>query len=203
MREIDSKITVTKIMMVVVVLVGLLISYLIVEPIIQQERERIARGTHLAGEVYTAKDLMMTLQPARLYIDKWETSGYTGDFVNNGYNFKHGVGMYIPSKSIPKNGTASTKLGYWLAGGYNQVYFNLCTDTNWTAGPNGGKYRIKCYVNGSMVHDTGFNDYTYSEKIKLDVTGADDLVIELEQKKGIDGTLNVILGEFEINKLSR
>ena len=57
--------------------------------------------------------------------------------------------------------------------------------------------------NGYVIYDSGFNDYTFNEEIKIDVAGANDMVIELQEQKGAYGTLNVILGEFEINKLNK
>lgn len=203
MKELDAKITLTKFLIAAVIIIGLFVSYSIAKPAIIETYERATRDTHLAGEVFTAKDLSVTVQPIRLFYDKWDaSSGYDGDFVNDGYHFKHGIGWYIPSKTIANGSTGSTQLGLWLGGEFNEVYFNACTDTEWTPAYDGGTYRIICYVNGTVVHDTGFNDYTYSEEIKLDVSGANDLVIELQENKGSQGTLNVILGEFEINKLS-
>lgn len=202
MKELDAKIILTKILIAVVIILGLFASYRISEPVIMSTYDRLTKGTHLAGKVFTAKDLPLTTEPIRLFYDKWDaSSGYDGYFLNNGYQFKHGIGWYIPSKTLPKDGYGQTQLGLWLGGDYDQVYFHACVDTDWTVGYNGGTYRIICYVDGEAVHDTGFNDFTYSEKIKLDVSGANDLVIELQECKGSQGTLNVILGEFEINQL--
>lgn len=203
MKQLSARITFIRIMIAVVIVLGLAMSYYFAEPMIKEGYMLLTGEKHLRGEVYTAKDFAVTIQPVRLYYDKWDaSSGYEGNFVHNNHAFKHGIGMYIPSKQIPKGKAGRTKLGFWLGGGFNEVYFKLCTDSLWTAGYDAGEYRVICYVNGQVVHDTDFNDYTYSEEIRLDVSGADDIVIELQEKKGSQGTLNVILGEFEVNKIA-
>lgn len=203
MKKLKAKIIITRLLMVAVILVGLQVSAIIAKPLAIELYGKITRDTHLAGEVYTAKDLNVTIEPIRMYYDSWSVPNvYEGDFVNDDYHFKHGIGWYIPGQKIREGDAGATQLGFWLGGEFDEVYFKACTDTLWTAGYEAGTYRIICYVDGAVVCDTGFNDYTYSEKIKFSVEGAEELIIELQETKGTQDTLNVILGEFEVNKLN-
>lgn len=201
MNKMNLKIQILKLMIFSVVTIGLIAIYVIGKPLAITVYNDLTRDTHLCGEVLTAKDLSVTVKPVRLFYDKWDvSSGYDGNFVNDGYTFKHGIGWYVPSKTLKMNETGTTQLGFWLGGEFDEIYFHLCTDSEWNGFSDAGEYRIICYVNGEMVKDTGFNDYTYSEKIKLNVSGANDIVIELQEIKGSSGTQNVILGEFEASK---
>lgn len=202
MKELDTKILFTKVLIMVVIVVGAFATYNIAKPTVIQTYKRVTGEVHLPGEVFTARALTVSAQPVNMFYDKWDaSSGYEGDFVNDGHHFKHGIGWFIPANLIADWTTGSTQMGLWLGGEFNQVYFNLCTDTEWTSGYECGTYRILCYADGVAVFDSGFNDYTYSRKVVLDVAGVENLVIELQENKGAQGTLNVILGEFEVNKI--
>ena len=207
MKELNAKIRTTKFMMAIVIIIGLLAAFVIIKPVITEAMYRKENGIHLDGEVYTARSFNVAIQPATLFYDRWDGStgyqiDYEGDFVSGKDNFKHGMGMYIPSETIEVGEIGTTQLGYWLGKEFDEVYFKVGADTNWTSGYEGGEYRIICYVNGIIVRDTDFNDYTYSKEIKVDVSSADYFVVELQQRRGNGDTLKIILGEFQINKLA-
>lgn len=203
MKELTAQIRFLRFMKVAVVLVGLLMVFLIIKPAITESREKEANGIHLDGEVYTAKDFGVAIQPVTLFYDKWDADG--GDesgFVNNGHHFKHGLGWYIPSDMLEVDTIGNTQLGFWFGQQFDNVYFKLCTDTNRTTGYGAGVYRIICYSDGLVVYDTEFVDCYYSDEVELNVSGVENFVIELQESRGIDGTLSVILGDFQVNKLS-
>ncbi len=203
-KKLGTKIIIARILLVLVIFGGTLTSLHIAEPMIMAVYNRIIGSKHLPGEIFTEKDVEFTLVPDNMFIDNWSSSGsYDGDFVCGDTHFKHGIGMYIPSKRIYYGGTGSAKFSVNLDGQFNQLYFDLCTDSVWTAGENSGTYRVICYIDGQLVYDTGFNNYQYREEILLDVENAGELTVELQEKKGSGGTLNVIFGEFELNKIKK
>ena len=82
MKEFDGKIAFTNFLIAVVIIIGLLATYGISRPLIIETYEKISNGTHLSGQVFTAKDLTVTIHPDRLFYDKWDaSSGYDGDFT--------------------------------------------------------------------------------------------------------------------------
>lgn len=109
MKKLDLQISILKMLVFLAFAIGLLAIYLIGKPLAITVYDDLTRETHLRGEVLTAKDLTVTVKPVRLFYDKWDvSSGYDGYFVNDGYTFKHGIGWYVPSKTLKMNETVIT-----------------------------------------------------------------------------------------------
>ena len=204
MKGINARIRITRLITAMVVIISVVLMVNLITPIVQDVQRKLQYGTHLVGAVYSEKTLPLIAHPTRLYYDKWDaSSGYDGYFVHDGYRFSHGIGMYIPAKIFKEGQTGSTTLGFDLGGNYDQIYFKLCTDSEWSEYYGAGEYRVICSADGKVVLDTGFNDHTYSKDVKLRVSGVKEFLIELQEIRGPDGTLNVILGELEVNKRSK
>lgn len=193
------------VMMVCVVLIALILAYMMLSPTVKTWINKADdNGKFLSGQVFTAKELEVNIMPQKLYYDCWDVpDGYYGDFVYEDYTFEHGFGMYIPNKSIPDGKVGVDQLGLYLGGRYDQMYFALCSDSQWTAYEESGLYRLMCYADGEVIYDSGDRDWTYYEDVYLDVAGVENFVFELHEIEGDSGTLNVILGELEVNILDR
>jgi hypothetical protein len=63
-----------------------------------------------------------------------------------------------------------------------------------------GTYNVTVFADETQIWESGFNDYQFTALDKsLDIpedTGK--LVVMLTQTKGINGTLNVIMGSFKL-----
>ncbi len=142
-----------------------------------------------------------TLDLNTIHKGRWSSERYSGEFNIDGTTYDHGLGMYIPSSAIT-DVRATKTLVIDLGGQYNTFITDYGAERNWDYGNSAdrGSYRITIKVDGVTAYtgdglsgpDGGVKD------VRVNVTGAQTLTIELTQRKGSKGTLNIVLGDARL-----
>lgn len=142
-----------------------------------------------------------SINMSHIHKGRWSSEKYNGEFNIDGTTYDHGLGMFIASSEISDK-RATKALVIDLGGMYNTFITSYGAEKNWDFGNSKerGSYRINIKVDGVTVHagegrsgpDGGVKDVT------VNVTGAQTLTIELTQRKGSRGTLNIVLGDARL-----
>jgi TPR repeat protein/CHAD domain-containing protein len=143
--------------------------------------------------------------PSRYYIDRWTNTAYTGDFmalVGDEARQVSGIGWFVPSSAIDskeEGAQGQVKAVYDLGGQYKKLTFLLSADQVWTDGAAAGTYNLTVACDGETVYDSGWCDHLTSQTgIEVDLTGCGELTFTLTQRRGVKGTLNIVMGELAL-----
>ena len=135
---------------------------------------------------------------AKLHIGQWNVKT-TRPFQNANQTYDSGLGMYLPSDSIAEE-WGNDDMTYNLGGLYDKIQFDVFVDTEGSYGISSeyGSFYIKIYADGEKIFDSEqcFYDDTFDDVMKILPEGALQLKIQLIEKKGSKGTLDVVLGDF-------
>lgn len=137
--------------------------------------------------------------PRRYYTDMWYNEGYTGNFTLEYHGeMSGGIGFFIPSKDI--DGYGQDTVSYCLNEEFETLTFTPGCEKNWCAGYDYGYYAITVFGDGKQLYSSGYCDYfTRLKRVKLDLSGINELSINLEQFEGTKGTLCIVLGDVILN----
>jgi len=141
------------------------------------------------------------------YLGKWTANSHNANFsIYNGgsgtdaagVEYEHGLGWFVKSGDFDGD-SARRALTFKTNGQYSTLSFDMGIDHKWLFddAENCGTYRILVFVDGQdeAIYTTDWVNYNYYKTgIEVDVTGAQEVKIRLEQKKGNKGSLNVVLG---------
>ena len=141
------------------------------------------------------------------YLGKWTANSHNANFsIYNGgsgtdaagVEYEHGLGWFVKSGDFDGN-SARRALTFKTNGEYSALTFDMGIDYEWLFddASDCGKYRILVFVDGQdeAIYTTDWVNYNYYKTgITVDVTGAQEVKIRLEQTKGSKGSLNVVLG---------
>jgi hypothetical protein len=141
------------------------------------------------------------------YLGKWTANSHNANFsIFNGgsgtdaagVDYEHGLGWFVKSSDFDGS-SARRALTFKTNGAYSTLSFDMGVDHKWlfADAEDCGTYRILIFVDGQdeAIFTTDWVNYNYYKTgIEVDVTGAQEVKIRLEQKKGSKGSLNVVLG---------
>jgi len=138
---------------------------------------------------------------AKLYPGYWNVSGER-PFQSTNQTYDSGLGMFIPSKVIADE-WANDTVSYNLQGLYEKIQFDIFVDTEGSYGISSerGLFDIRMYADGTEVYNSYEDDYMFyndvvNDKVLYLPQGTLTLSIQLIQKKGSKGTLDVVIGDF-------
>ncbi len=134
---------------------------------------------------------------ANLSVGEWDVS-QNRPFQNANQTYDSGLGMFLPSKSISEE-WGNDVMVYNLGGVYEKIAFDLFVDTDGSYGISSeyGLYEIKIFADGEKIYDSDHMYYNdFDEVTKILPAGTLQLKIQLIQKKGSKGTLDVVMGDF-------
>jgi hypothetical protein len=151
------------------------------------------------GQTVALDGLTPTTTFSTLYKKKWTANSYNGNFSIHGRIYESGIGMFVKSADISDT-QGSVTATYALDGHYTQFAFDLGADDKWSTGGEAshGTYKLEIYLDEATdpVYNSDFQNNAYDAQDQtVDVTGATTMRIKLTEKKGTDGTLNVVLGD--------
>lgn len=137
-------------------------------------------------------------QIAKLHIGEWRVST-ARPFQNANQTYDSGLGMFLPSKSISES-WGNDEMTYNLSGNYEKIRFDIFVDTEGSYGISSeyGSFEIRMYADGTKIFETdqSFYDYFLDDREIILPQGTLQLKIQLIQKKGTNGTLDVVIGDF-------
>lgn len=135
---------------------------------------------------------------AKLHVGEWDVS-QKRPFQNANQTYESGLGMYLPSKSISESWGNDT-MTYNLSGMYEKIQFDVFVDTEGSYGISSeyGSFEIKMFADGTKIYETdqAFYDDFFDDITKILPASTLQLKIQLIQKKGTKGTLDVVIGDF-------
>ena len=133
-------------------------------------------------------------KPTRYFVNKWNVLNEQVPMYLKGKECSNAIGLYIPSREM-KQTSQSAVLVYQIDGKYGKITFDIGCDSNWNSGYRCGTYSLDIYADEAMIWGTGFKDRNYYGKgITIQIpNGAKMLKIVLTEKKGSDGTQNVVI----------
>ena len=147
------------------------------------------------------EDLELNDRAETMYFGNWEFGGTTKPFKIDGQSYNKGIGMFVKSKKI-EDEKASISSTWALDRDYHKITFDLgCEQTIQYGGQDKyGTFGVTVYAGESEIWDSGLNDYKFTAiGTELDIPeGARFITVTLTQTKGINGTLNVVLGSFKL-----
>ena len=155
--------------------------------------------------VNTAEIELISANPENTYINSWQSQSYSGPFTIGGEEETSGFGIYVLSSSIEgENGQASIVMKVPKnAVGYS---CSIAAENNWCFGSPSdyGTYKVQIDITneqGNLIYTNsyGYFDYENLEYIEFEEIPEESntLTITLEETKGSQGTLNVVLGDFK------
>lgn len=131
----------------------------------------------------------------------WDFGSNQTPFTLNGQSYNKGIGIYIKSRNI-KGERGSIDFVWDLDKDYYKIAFDLGCEQKlqYDGKEKYGTFQITVYADSTEVWDSGEKDYQYfAENIEIELPeGTKRLDIKLTQSKGINGTLNVVLGSFKL-----
>lgn len=162
-----------------------------------------------ADELILVDDVEET-QEYRYFINSWDSPMYQNYFAINKQFYFDGIGMYVRSKDREVGDIEKAEISFKLPEGYegyeeyDKLAFYLGADTAWkedhTSG--NGTFRLRIIIDGTKVFDTGPHDFDYHKWIDTEIGLSLDantiITIELEETVGKKGTLNIVLGDFNL-----
>lgn len=142
--------------------------------------------------------------PTGLHTKQWTFKDKDYQFVIETRPYQHGLGIYVPFKSIASGSSSgSNTIKYTLDGKYNTLRFDLGVDGDLNGyDSKNGKYQIKIFAdeNTTAIWDSKQLAYDGTASgVSVDVTGVTTLKIRLTETKGAGtSTLNVVLGNAKL-----
>lgn len=131
----------------------------------------------------------------------WRFPTNTNPFTTVNGTYTQGIGMYIPSKMISKEQASLTE-AYNLGGKFYKMTFVLGCETSmcYDVKDKFGTYEIVILADGKIAWESGWHDYSYTVENQEVILGDDcaRLEIKLKQRKGTNGTLNVVMGNIKM-----
>jgi NPCBM/NEW2 domain. len=164
---------------------------------------QIARNKEVpAAQVEVAQEVKVELasitpvqKPSRYFINKWNVYKKEFSMYLEDKECLNAIGIYIPSREMKKE-SQSTELVFQLNESYFKMTFDLGCDSKWSSGAKCGTYSVGIYVDDSVIWESGVKDRNFYEKditVKIPA-GARMLKFILTEKKGKDGTQNIVIG---------
>lgn len=150
---------------------------------------------------YTARDIQIIEKPYSYSIGKWQDVSYEGDLHMNGKVYKNAIGMYINHSEIPSGQEGGTQIIYAIGDECKKFICIVGAEDQWDYGPSSeyGTYRVSFYGdNSGLLYSTDWHDYQFVDHVNIDISKDDVLTIILNETKGSEGTLNIILGDIEM-----
>jgi len=154
-------------------------------------------GTDLIYDLIDDVPIIKKFDIAHLSKGQWTHTDK--DFTSANQTYKSGLGMFIPSMSISES-WGNDEISFDLDGKYKKIQFDIFVDTEGAYGISSefGLYRIGIYADGHKIYDS--NQLYYNDIIDDIVIFLPDntntLKVSLIQKKGTNGTLDVVIGDF-------
>jgi len=130
-----------------------------------------------------------------LYFKEWDLSNHQGKFIIGERFYESGLGMFVPSRTITEV-SGSVAAEWNLEGKYGTLSFDLGADTEWDNSADNGTYRVVLYADGNEVYNSEYCDnQSFHQNVVVDLGYCQTLRLELTQRKGSKGTLNVVMGD--------
>ena len=140
--------------------------------------------------------------PTGFHNKQWTFGEKTYDFVIETKKYQHGIGLYVPYKSITGT-SASVTLKYQLDSKYSAFRFDLGVDADLNGyDSKNGKYQIKIFADEDTTAIWDSKQLAYDGTkpgVSVPVEGVNTLKIRLTETKGTGkSTLNVVLGNAKL-----
>lgn len=140
--------------------------------------------------------------PTGFHKKQWTFKDQNHTFVIETRQYQHGIGLYVPYKSITGT-SASNTIKYQLDGKYDTFRFDLGVDGDLSGySSKNGKYQIKIYADENATAIWDSKQLAFDETkmgVSVPVTGVTSLKIRLTEFKGTgNATLNVVLGSAKL-----
>jgi hypothetical protein len=138
-----------------------------------------------------------------IFLNNWNLTDNTNPFKTNDIIYTKGIGMFIDPKMIMSKEAAISAI--WnLEKKYNKISFDIgCEQTmDYDVSDKFGEFKVIINADGKQVWESGFKDYSYfMENQNFSINkDCERLEIKLKQRKGAEGTLKVVLGNFKLYK---
>ncbi len=147
------------------------------------------------------EDLELVEGESTLNLGEWKFGSRTVPFTISGQIYNKGIGMYIKSKDIDDE-KGSVDFIWDLDKNFHRISFDLGCEENsqYDEKEKYGTYQITILADDTEIWDSSENDYKFTALDQsIDIPeGIETLTVRLTQTKGINGTLNVIMGSVKI-----
>lgn len=146
-----------------------------------------------------AQDLIVIKKPEFYFINSWDTDSYKNEFYISGNKYTEGIGMYLPSGKLKKDEIGTSEVIYSVGEGYKYLSFDIGADSKWGYSAANGTFCLSVFADGRPVYTTGWNDYKFTDSVRLGLDSCSRLRIILEEIKGRNWTLNIVLGNLRLS----
>ena len=137
-----------------------------------------------------------------MYFNNWQFGGEAKPFKIAGQTYSKGIGMFVRSKNIEGEKTASISSIWELDRDYHKMSFDLgCEETlQYGSEDKYGTYQVTIYSGTQEIWASGQNDYKFTAVgTEIEIPeGTKFITVTLTQTKGLNGTLNVAMGSFKL-----
>ena len=161
-------------------------------------------GSTSVQEGATLMDLRPAESPTHYYLHRWTNPTYEGDFqLLDGEEVRacDGIGWFVPSSALggEEGAQGQVEARYDLGGQYRTLRMTVSADQEWNDGAASGTFCLTVLVDGQEVYSTGWGDVSSSfAGIEIDLRGAQELTLVLEEVRGSAGTLNIVMGDLTL-----
>ncbi len=161
-------------------------------------------GSTSVQEGATLMDLSPAESPTHYYLHRWTNPTYEGDFqLLDGEEVRacDGIGWFVPSSALggEEGAQGQVEARYDLGGQYRTLRMTVSADQEWNDGAASGTFCLTVLVDGQEVYSTGWGDVSSSfAGIEIDLRGAQELTLVLEEVRGSAGTLNIVMGDLTL-----
>ena len=161
-------------------------------------------GSTSVQEGATLMDLSPAESPTHYYLHQWTNPTYEGDFqLLDGEEVRacDGIGWFVPSSALggEEGAQGQVEARYDLGGQYRTLRMTVSADQAWNDGAASGTFCLTVLVDGQEVYSTGWGDVSSSfAGIEIDLRGAQELTLVLEEVRGSAGTLNIVMGDLTL-----
>ncbi len=149
----------------------------------------------------TCEGLRREKTPMRYNVNAWDAASYKGDFEIGGTKYYSGIGLFL-TKSQISNRYGKDEVVYSIPEGYDTASFIIGPDSNWGYSPDSGESRVTVLGDEAALYDSGWFDYSFQDTAALAIGGYRKLTITIEQTTGTKGTLNIVLGNFILERVN-
>lgn len=161
-------------------------------------------GSTSVQEGATLMDLSPAESPTHYYLHRWTNPTYEGGFqLLDGEEVRacDGIGWFVPSSALggEEGAQGQVEARYDLGGQYRTLRMTVSADQAWNDGAASGTFCLTVVVDGQEVYSTGWGDVSSSfAGIEIDLRGAQELTLVLEEVRGSAGTLNIVMGDLTL-----
>lgn len=161
-------------------------------------------GSTSVQEGATLMDLRPAESPTHYYLHQWTNPTYEGGFqLLDGEEVRacDGIGWFVPSSALggEEGAQGQVEARYDLGGQYRTLRMTVSADQAWNDGAASGTFCLTVLVDGQEVYSTGWGDVSSSfAGIEIDLRGAQELTLVLEEVRGSAGTLNIVMGDLTL-----